>query len=248
MPIETIVPRRLYRQVAEQLRQLFDGGEFAVGDRLPPERELAERMGISRPTIREALIALEVEGRVRIRVGSGIYVTEPPRMPPNPTTDEGPFELLRAREFIERAVAEEAARLAKPADVEALDDILARMEGKQHPNHTTIGLDRAFHTTIAGILGNAVLARVVGELFDQRMNPFFERLSSYFEDPSTWDAALQEHRLVRDAIAAGDAAGARAAMQEHLRKSQERFSISFREPAKARAVAERKQAAPGHAI
>ena len=124
MPIETIVPRRLYRQVAEQLRQLFDSGEFAVGDRLPPERELAERMGISRPTIREALIALEVEGRVRIRVGSGIYVTEPSRLPTNPTTDEGPFELLRAREFVEGAVAEEAARLATPDDIAALDDIL----------------------------------------------------------------------------------------------------------------------------
>jgi DNA-binding FadR family transcriptional regulator len=243
MPIETIVPRRLYRQVAEQLRQLFDSGEFAVGDRLPPERELAERMGISRPTIREALIALEVEGRVRIRVGSGIYVTEPSRLPTNPTTDEGPFELLRAREFVEGAVAEEAARLATPDDIAALDDILLRMEDKPHPNQATIALDREFHTTIASIIGNAVVARVIGELFDQRMNPYFERLSSYFEDRKTWFSALQEHRVVRDAIAAGDPKRAKAAMQEHLRRSQERFSISFRDmPAK-----KNREAATGHA-
>lgn len=248
MPIETIVPRRLYRQVAEQLRQLFDSGEFAVGDRLPPERELAERMGISRPTIREALIALEVEGRVRIRVGSGIYVTEPSRIPANPTTDEGPFELLRAREFVEGAVAEEAARLATPADIAAMDDILQRMEGKAHPNHTTIGLDREFHTTIASILGNAVLVRVIGDLFDQRMNPYFERLSSYFEDPTTWDAALQEHRLVRDGIAARDPVGAKQAMQDHLRKSQERFSISFRDMAPVAPAKESKEAASGRAV
>lgn len=243
MPIETIVPRRLYRQVAEQLRQLFDSGEFAVGDRLPPERELAERMGISRPTIREALIALEVEGRVRIRVGSGIYVTEPSRVAATPTADEGPFELLRAREFVESAVAEEAARLATPGDIAALDDILGRMEGKAHPNKTTIGLDRDFHTTVAAILGNAVLVRVVGELFDQRLNPFFERLSSYFEDRKTWTAALEEHRAVRDAIAARDPERARAAMQEHLRKSQERFSISFRDISATRD----QEAATGHA-
>jgi DNA-binding FadR family transcriptional regulator len=246
MPIETIVPRRLYRQVAEQLRQLFDSGEFAVGDRLPPERELAERMGISRPTIREALIALEVEGRVRIRVGSGIYVTEPSRLPANPTTDEGPFELLRAREFVEGAVAEEAARSATAADIAAMDDILQRMEGKAHPNHATLTLDRAFHTTVASTLGNAVLVRVIGDLFDQRMNPYFERLSSYFEDPTTWNAALEEHRLVRDAIAAGDPKRAKQAMQEHLHKSQERFSISFREMS-AGAPAGEKEAATGHA-
>jgi DNA-binding FadR family transcriptional regulator len=247
MPIETIVPRRLYRQVAEQLRQLFDSGEFTVGDRLPPERELAERMGISRPTIREALIALEVEGRVRIRVGSGIYVTEPSRLPANPTTDEGPFELLRAREFVEGAVAEEAARLATAADIAAMDDILFQMEGKAHPNHATLTLDRAFHTTVASTLGNAVLVRVIGDLFDQRMNPYFERLSSYFEDPTTWNAALEEHRLVRDAIAAGDPKRAKQAMQEHLHKSQERFSISFREMS-AGVPAREKEAVSGHAV
>ncbi len=227
MPIETIVPRRLYRQVAEQLRQLFDSGEFAVGDRLPPERELAERMGISRPTIREALIALEVEGRVRIRVGSGIYVTEPSRIPANPTTDEGPFELLRAREFVEGAVAEEAARLATPADIAALDDILARMEGQgaSQPHHDRArpGVPHDHRLDPRQCRAGARYRRSVRPAHE----PFFERLSSYFEDPTTWDAALQEHRLVRDGIAARDPKAAKQAMQDHLRKSQERFSISF---------------------
>src|SRR3569623_1106472 len=77
VPLEAVEARRLYRQVADQLRSLIDSGEYAVGSRLPTERELAEQLKISRPTVREALIALEVEGRVRIRVGSGIYVSEP---------------------------------------------------------------------------------------------------------------------------------------------------------------------------
>ena len=113
MPLEAVEARRLYRQVADQLRALIDSGEYGVGDRLPTERELAEQLKISRPTVREALIALEVEGRVRIRVGSGIYVSEPAApSQPVPAEIEGPFELLRAREFIEGAIAEQAARVA----------------------------------------------------------------------------------------------------------------------------------------
>ena len=82
MPLEAVEARRLYRQVADQLRALIDSGEYRVGSRLPTERDLAEQLKVSRPTVREALIALEVEGRVRIRVGSGIYVSEPAALAP----------------------------------------------------------------------------------------------------------------------------------------------------------------------
>ena len=246
MPIEPIVPRRLYRQVADQLRQLFDDGEYAVGDRLPPERELAEQMGISRPTIREALIALEVEGRVTIRVGSGIYVTEPPRAAPFVETDEGPFELLQARELVEGAVAEEAARRAGPADIAALDDVIARMRRQNHPTQKTLELDREFHTRVAAMLGNDVLVRMIGELFDLRMKPFFVRLSSYFEDRSTWQAALEEHRAVRDAIASGDPETAKAAMRTHLRLSQQRFSRNFDEKTAGPGRAGAEEGVTGH--
>lgn len=238
MPIEAIVQRRLYQQVADQLRHLIEGGEYGVGDRLPTERELAERMGISRPTIREALIALEVEGRVHIRVGSGIYVTEPRRAGSPSTAEEGPFEILRAREFIEGAIAEEAALNADADHIAVLDDVLHRMSRELQPGKTTIALDREFHTGVAAILGNAVVVRAVGELFDQRMNPYFERLSSYFEDRSTWRAALEEHRAVRDAIAAHDSAKAKETMRRHLQLSQERFSRNFSEGSAAREAAE----------
>ena len=72
MPLQTIEPRRLYRQIAEQLRGLIRAGEYPVGARLPPERDLAAQLGVSRPSVREALIALEVEGLVEVRMGSGI--------------------------------------------------------------------------------------------------------------------------------------------------------------------------------
>jgi DNA-binding FadR family transcriptional regulator len=80
MPLQTVAPQRLYRQIAEQVRQLMVSGEFALGSRLPAERDLAVQLGVSRPSVREALIALEVEGMIEVRTGSGIYVqrTEPP--------------------------------------------------------------------------------------------------------------------------------------------------------------------------
>jgi DNA-binding FadR family transcriptional regulator len=231
MPIQAIEPPRLYRQIAEQLKQLIDSGEYAVGARLPTERELAQKFGLSRPTVREALIALEVEGRVRIRVGSGIYVRAVGGQAPRPgrDNDEGPFELLRAREFVEGAVAAEAAFHATTDDISKLDEVLVRMRMSTHPSSESIGLDRDFHTRVAGILGNAVLARIVGEMFDQRLNPYFERLSSYFENKESWRAATDEHQAVRDAIAAHDPEGAKAAMQKHLQLSQLRFSRNFGE-------------------
>jgi len=231
MPLAAIEPRRLYRQIADQLRQLMDDGEYPVGGRLPTERELAEKLGVSRPTVREALIALEVEGRLRIRVGSGIYVIDPQpaASASNLAGIEGPFEVLRARAFIESAVAEEAARRARPEDVERLDSVLAETAAQLQGPY--LALDRRFHTGIAATLDNAVLVRFVGELFDLRMNPYFELLAKHTEDASTWKAAHEEHCAIRDAVAAGDAAGARAAMHEHLKRSHQRFARDFGETA-----------------
>ena len=229
MPLEAVEARLLYRQVADQLRSLIDSGEYAVGSRLPTERELAEQLKVSRPTVREALIALEVEGRVRIRVGSGIYVIEPAEASPAPVAAviEGPFELLRAREFLESAIAEQAARVATRDDIARIDAALVAMENVEHPGEASMTHDRAFHVAIAGSLGNAVLVRVVGELFDQRLNPYFAQLAHYFESPGTWRTALDEHRAVRTAIAAHDPAAAREAMRDHLVRSQERFAQNF---------------------
>ena len=236
MPLEAVEARRLYRQVADQLRALIDGGEYPVGSRLPTERELAEQLQVSRPTVREALIALEVEGRVRIRVGSGIYVIEPAPVPvvQGAATIEGPFELLRAREFVEGAIAGEAARLATADDIARIDAALAAMASVEHPGEASMIHDRAFHVAVAGCLGNEVLVRVVGELFDQRLNPYFAKLANYFENPQSWRAAHAE----RHAIAAGDPERACAAMRDHLARSQERFAQSFgADPAASRARA-----------
>jgi DNA-binding FadR family transcriptional regulator len=233
LPLEAIEPRRLYRQIADQLRQLIDHGEYPVGSRLPAERELADMLGVSRPTVREALIALEVEGLLRIRVGSGIYVNARPASEPSPARApiEGPFEVLRARAFVESAVAEEAARRAMPGDIARLDAVLAEVDGHTLSIDRWIALDRCFHRAVAATLGNVVLLRTVGELFDQRINPYFVQLSQHIENDVTWRAAHLEHVAIRNAIAARHPADARAAMHEHLERSHRRFSRDFGEAA-----------------
>jgi len=181
--------------------------------------------------VREALIALEVEGRLRIRVGSGIYVIEhqSTALASSPSPIEGPFELLRARAFIESAVAEEAARRATDADLARIDEILAEVTPARAKPQRWIALDRQFHVAIVATLDNAVLVRFVGELFDQRINPYFERLARHVEDATMWKDAHEEHQKIRDAIAARDPTQARAAMHEHLRRSHQRFAKDFGE-------------------
>lgn len=230
VPLEVVESPRLYRQIADQLRGLIERREFAVGSRLPPERELAEKLGVSRPSVREALIALEVEGLVRIRMGSGIYVLDPSvsaRAGARPPDGEGPFELLKARELIESGICREAAKVFTAENIAAVDAILAQMGAGGLGSDDLIRLDRAFHVAIAGSLGNSVLVRCVGELFDQRINPYFARLARYFEDDQSWRETLGEHGVVRDALAARDGAAAGRAMARHIQNSQARFSRSF---------------------
>ncbi|WP_117194415.1 FadR/GntR family transcriptional regulator [Rhizobium terrae] len=240
-----VEPRRLYRQAAEQMRALIERGEFAIGDRLPAERDLAEMLGVSRPTVREALIVLEVEGFVTIRMGSGVYVSrrnvQRISLPASENV-EGPFELLRARSLVECAIVEEAARLARPDHIAALDKNLAAMATALDDRPEALSLDRAFHTTVAGIVANATLERFVGELHDLRLTPYFEKLAGYFENRHTWHSALEEHRAIRDAVAAGNPTGARNAMRVHLELAQRRLSESFGEEAEKLSFDERKPA------
>src|SRR6204780_4669566 len=127
MPIQVIESRRLYLQIADQVRSLIAIGEFSPGSRLPAERELARQFGVSRPSMREALIALEVEGYVEVRPGSGIIVTTPESGSQDCSGDEGPLEVLRVRSLIEGSVTEEVAKLVEQRDIEALELFFATL-------------------------------------------------------------------------------------------------------------------------
>lgn len=230
MPFQAIEPRRLYRQIADQLRSLIERGEFPVGARLPPERDLAAKLGVSRPSVREALIALEVEGWVEVRMGSGIYVRQsaPPAPGATPPAEgEGPLETIRARQVIESELAALAAHRPTAEQLEGLREAIAMMEEEAASGQVPIHGDRLFHLRIAEMCDNAVLRRVVGELFDERHSPLFVKLGSHFETAQSWRAAIAEHRAVVDAIASGSPEAARAAMHEHLSRSHDRFTVSW---------------------
>jgi DNA-binding FadR family transcriptional regulator len=235
MPIQTVEPQRLYRQIAEQLRQLMASGEFAVGSRLPAERDLATQLGVSRPSVREALIALEVEGLIEVRTGSGIYVqsTTSPLQALNRTgvdtsAEWGPLEVMSARILVESEVAALAAQNAQKKDLQAIRDGLQRMKRDAARNEVPREGDEIFHEAIAQACGNGVLLDTVQRFWLARKGPLFERLGDYFEHPASWQAAIAEHQAVLDAIEAHDATAARKAMQKHLKQAHKRYSASWR--------------------
>jgi GntR family transcriptional repressor for pyruvate dehydrogenase complex len=224
MPIQVIEPRRLYVQIADQIRSLIAAGEFPPGSRLPAERELAKRFGVSRPSLREALIALEVEGHVDVRPGAGILVTTPERVMPAGPEEEGPLEILRARILLEGEIAAEAARRMGPKDVAALERILLSMEGETEDRRGRLAADRQFHQCIAAKLGNKVLLRLVMGLVDQRDGTLARQFATDFDNPKTWTAVAAEHRKILAALAAHDRKQARKAMRDHLRKAHRRWA------------------------
>jgi DNA-binding FadR family transcriptional regulator len=257
MPLIAVEPQRLYRQIAEQLRAGMISGEFVVGSRLPAERDLAKQLKVSRSSVREALIALEVEGWVEVRTGSGIYVLDRSKVNANINAinniatraintsarvineDEnvllsenkaewGPLELIRARRVVEGETAAIAALQAKRKDIDAMGKALRMMQTEAAAGVLPLDGDRAFHTAIVQASGNEVLIDTVQSFWDSRRGPIYERFVGYFETLQAWQAAIAEHSAILEAIQTHDAAAARAAMHAHMDKSHARFSASWR--------------------
>jgi len=225
MPLQAVESRRLYRQIADQIAALIDRGEYGAGERLPPERDLAKQLGVSRPSVREALIALEVEGLVEVRIGSGIYVrAQDGNAAAAAEAAAGPFELLRARYVIEAECAALAAKSAKRAQVQAIADALDEMDQEMAAGREPLPCDRLFHLRIAEATGNGALVHVIKLLWDERTGPLFSRLEHHYDSPGLWRSAMIEHRKVLESIAAHDPDAARAAMQRHLDHAYKRFS------------------------
>lgn len=235
MPLQAVEPQRLYRQIAGQLRTLIADGEFLQGKRLPAERDLARQLGVSRPSVREALIALEVEGWVEVRIGSGIYVRNPPaatsrKANGNGAAEWGPLELMRARELVEGEVAALAARHARKAQVDAMASALRRMQDDAQAGRVPREGDEAFHAAVADACGNEVLRDTVMGYWQQaRSGAVFARMTDWFENPASWNAAIAEHEAVLDAIRDHDASAARDAMHRHLKRAYTRYSASWRQ-------------------
>lgn len=218
-------PRRLYQQIGDRVRALIHDSEFQPGARLPAERELAQQLGVSRPSLREALIALEIDGTVEIRMGSGIYVSTNIGGSDGQRgwLGESPAEIMQARLVIEGGVAAMAsARITKEA-IQALRTTLEVMGAQCEAGQRSLEQDRQFHILLAAQCGNPILTRIVGELFDERHNPLSSKLSGIAETAETWRAAVAEHEVIVLALEARDPLLAEAAMRLHLKASTERW-------------------------
>ncbi len=234
MPIQSIDTRRVYQQISDQLLKLIEAGEFTVGSRLPSERDLAEKFKVSRPSVREALIALEVVGVVQIKMGSGVYVCQPEqkrekgqRAKKLPVKDFAPFELIQARLLIESEIASQAALCRTDDDIIQLEKLLQQMVDRSQNNQNPLVSDREFHAVLARASGNHVLASLVEQMFDARMGVLFSRLANYFDTQTTWDQAIKEHRAIIRAVKLRDPERARLAMRHHMERAYKRFSVSW---------------------
>ena len=225
MPLQTVEPRRLYRQIADQISVLISDGEYIPGARLPPERDLAKQLGVSRPSVREALIALEVEGLLDVRVGSGIYVRQPGKRRRSEALQgaSGPFEVIRARWLIEGECAALAARNANRAQLGAIREAHAGVIKESKRDYNPLDADRLFHVRIAEASGNSALVLVVQTLWDQRMGPLYRSLERKLEYPKMAAETVREHHAIVSAIVRSDPRAARNAMRLHMNQTHKRY-------------------------
>lgn len=232
MPLQSVEPRRLYRQIADQISTLISEGEYTAGSRLPPERNLAKQLGVSRPSVREALIALEVEGLLDVRVGSGIYVTHPGKRRRRDALQgaSGPFEVIHARWLIESECAALAAKSASPAQLDAIREAHADVIRQSKHDHNPLDADRLFHVRIAEASGNSALVLMVQTLWDQRMGPLYRSLERKLEYPKMAAETVREHQAIVNAIVRRDARAARSAMREHMNRTHNRYIKEWSAP------------------
>ena len=223
----TLTPdtRKLYQQVASTITASIIAGQYRAGDRLPSERDLAAAFKVSRPTIREALIALEIRGLAAVRHGSGIYVTEqlPAHAGAGDLTgdlardlDIGAFELTEARRLFEGEAAALAATIIDDDCLQELQSIVAEMVDENARNQQDWTADRRFHVTIARATRNTAIAQVIENLLDMRhQSPLcaymLERARRVGVQPR-----VSEHRRILTALRRHDPKAARNAMRDHL--------------------------------
>ncbi|WP_423607047.1 FadR/GntR family transcriptional regulator [Sphingomonas sp. MS122] len=211
--------QKLYQRIAEDIAAAIAEGRFAPGARLPSERDLAEEFAVSRPTIREAMIALEMRGLVEARKGSGIYVTQAPpsREDAEAELDVGAFELIEARTLFE---GEAAALAAASIDAETLTELRHLLEVMEHDADApeAVDADRRFHLAIAAATGNTLIRSAIETLWDVReRSPLCIRMFAQARREGVMPR-VAEHRLILEALEAHEPQAAREAMRSHLRR------------------------------
>jgi DNA-binding FadR family transcriptional regulator len=239
-------PRRLYEQISQQLASAIAEGRYALGQRLPSERELAQTFGVSRPTVREAIIALELDDLVEVRLGSGVYVKN--LHPPSggeSAKDIGPFELLEARRMIEGESCALAAMRIDEAQLKQLSDLIAemRLDNRQNEVLMSEDADRRFHELIAAATQNSAMVAAVQMLWESRARSPQNHLMDDRSRAGGMRPSIDEHKAILRALKQRDPDAARTAMHAHIsRVIDDKLKITaVREIERVRAVSAEKR-------
>lgn len=223
--------KRLYHTVANKILELIDSGVFPPGSRLPGERDLATKFGVSRVAVREAEISLQAQGRIEIKIGSGAYVLDANDMPVNGLPRVGPFELTEARALFEAESAALAAPIITDDIIEELEGYIAIMSGKVESSMSPDDADEAFHLAIARATNNHAIMFVVGSMWKMRTEA--AQLQKVYKTVCDKDSSHREdeHQAIIDALKARDSSAARSAMRAHFTRMIEALLVASEEEA-----------------
>ena len=225
MPFQPIQPEKLSSAVIRQIELLILRGILRPGDRLPSERDLAERLAVSRPSLRDAIADLQSRGLLTRRAGSGIFVAEvlgsafsPALVQLLGSHDEAVDDYITFRRDMEGLAAERAARLGSDLDLKVIDAAYHRMADARSTNNSTrdADLDAAFHMAIIEASHNVVMLHMMRSMYDLLRHGVFYNRAQMFEQATTQGDLLDQHKAINDAIQARDGHAARTAIERHL--------------------------------
>ena len=225
MPFEKIEQEKLSQGAVRQIEALILRGILRPGERLPSEREMSEKMGLSRPSLREALSDLQDRGLLISRAGSGVYVADVLGSAFSDAVvklfashDEAIFDYISFRRDMEGLAAERAAQFGSDTDLEIVDTILKRMEAahrKRNPEEEA-SLDADFHMAIVEASHNVVMLHMMRSMYQLLREGVFYNRQIIFKQRTTRDTLLDQHRAINDALQSRDPAAARKAVEAHL--------------------------------
>jgi len=223
--------KRLYHTVANKILELIDSGVFPPGSRLPGERDLAEKFGVSRVSVREAEISLQAQGRIEIKVGSGAYVLDASNRKVNGLPKVGPFELTEARALFEAESAALAAPIITDETLKELEGYIEIMSGKKSSTMNAEEADSAFHLAIARSTNNHAIMFVIDSMWKMRTEA--AQLQKVYKNVCDRDTSHREaeHQAILDALKNRDSSAARIAMRAHFTRMIEALLVASEEEA-----------------
>ncbi|GLT08977.1 FCD domain-containing protein [Sulfitobacter sp. PR48] len=225
MPFQPVTPEKLSQAVIRQIEKLILRGILRPGERLPPERELAERLNVSRPSLRDAIGALQAAGLLSAKAGAGVYVADvlgsafaPALVELFARHDEAVFDYLSFRRDMEGLAAERAATHGSDTDLAVVQAVYDKMEaahGKRNGDEEA-QLDAQFHMAIIEASHNVVMLHMMRSMYELLRGGVFYNRQVMFKQRTTRAALLDQHRAINDALQGRDATQARAAVEAHL--------------------------------